>query len=127
MASNEFGVGVIKLSIGSTDDIKLQVTAQYNPSQLDMQRTVGWERGKNKLNNRPDHRRPKPGDTDLEYKGGEGRSLTLDLLFDGLETHTSVEPQIEALDEMATLRKDYDKNDPDPRPHQCVSCGAPAA
>ena len=115
-----FGLGVIKLSIGSTDDIKLQLTAQYNPSQLDMQRTVGWERGNNKLDNRPDHRRTEPGDTDLEYKGGEGRSLTLDLLFDGVETHTCVEPQLEALDEMATLRKDHDKNDSDPRPHQCV-------
>jgi hypothetical protein len=122
MESNQdrFGSGVMKLSIGSTDDIELQVTAQYNPSQLDLQRTVGWERGNNKRDNRPDHRRSKPADNDLEYKGGEGRSLTLELLFDGVETGTCVEPQIEVLDEMATLRHELDSKDPDPRPHQCV-------
>lgn len=122
MSSNQsaFGTNVMKLSIGSTDDLDLHVTAQYNPSQLDLQRSISWSRGNNKKDNRPDHRRSNPPDNDLEYTGGEGRSLTLELLFDGVETHTCVEPQIEALDEMATLRKELGANDHDPRPHQCV-------
>jgi hypothetical protein len=122
MQSNQVGydVGVAKLSIGSIDDIELQVTAQYNPSQLDMQRTVTWQRSGNKKDNRPDHRRLEPPDNDLEFTGGEGRSLTLELLFDGVETGTCVEPQIEALDVMATLIKELEDSDHDPRPHQCV-------
>ncbi len=115
-----FDVGVAKLTIGSVDDSKLQVTAQYNPAQLDMQRGVTWNRSNNKKDNRPDHRRSEPPDNDLEYTGGEGRSLTLDLLFDGVETMTCIEPQIEALDEMATLVKELGHNGDDPRPHQCV-------
>jgi hypothetical protein len=110
----------MKLSIGSTDDLDLQVTAQYNPSTLDLQRAVEWKRGNNRKDNRPDHRRSNPPDNDLEYTGGDGRSLTLELLFDGVETNTCIEPQIEALDEMATLRKELGANDHDPRPHQCV-------
>lgn len=116
--SNEVGFGnVLKLSIGSTDDLELQVTAQYNPSVLDTQRALTWQPGKNKIDNRPDHLRTKVVDNDLEYTGGEGRSLTLDLLFDGVETSTCIEPQIEALDLMATVRN---MEEDDPRPHQCV-------
>lgn len=115
-----FDVGVAKLSIGSLDDPSLQVTAQYNPAQLDLQRAVGWQRGANKKDNRPDHRREDPGDNDLEYTGGSGRTLTLELLFDGAETLTSIEPLIEALDRMATITKEMTKTDNDPRPHQCV-------
>lgn len=122
MSSNQVGfdVGVAKLSIGSVDDSGLQVTAQYNPAQLDLQRSVTWQRSNNKKDNRPDHRRAAPPDNDVEYTGGEGRSLTLDLLFDGAETLTCIEPQIEALDEMATLVDPLGDQRDDPRPHQCV-------
>jgi Contractile injection system tube protein len=114
-----FGTNVLKLSIGSTDDINLEVVAQYNPGQLDLQRTVEWKRSGNRKDNRPDHRRYPAPDNDVEYTGGDGRTLTLELLFDGLETNTCVEPQIEKLDMMATLRE-HGSKDPDPRPHQCV-------
>ncbi len=120
MKSNQVGfdIGVTKLSIGSTDDLDLQVTAQYNPSQLELQRSIEWKRNGNKKDNRADYRKdPKP-DNELEYIGGDGRTLTLELLFDGFETETSIEPLIEALDQMATLRTDAKDNDP--RPHQCV-------
>ena len=115
-----FGTNILKLSIGSTDDINLEVVAQSNPSQLELQRTVEWKRSSNKKDNRPDHRRYPAPDNDVEYTGGDGRTLTLELLFDGIETNTCVEPQIEKLDMMATLRGEDGSTDPDPRPHQCV-------
>lgn len=121
MQSNQIGfdAGVTKLSIGSLDDSELQVTAQYNPSTLDLQRAVSWKHGGQK-DNWPDYRRREPADNDVEYTGGEGRTLTLELLFDGVETKTCIEPLIEALDKMATLTHELDKSNTDPRPHQCV-------
>lgn len=116
-----FDAGVVKLTIGSVDKPALQLTAQYNPAQLDLQRAVSWERANNKKDNLPDHRRPEPPDNDLAFLGGGGRTLSLELLFDGVETGTCIEPQIQALDEMATLTHPMSKQHHDnPRPHQCV-------
>ncbi len=109
-----------KLTIGSLDDPKLEVSAQYNPKEIDLQRTVGWK----SLNPRnvPHHRRHDEDANDLEYTGGEGRTLSIEMLFDGFETNTSVEPQMEALDQLATSRNPQLKaaNHELRRPHQCV-------
>ncbi len=112
-----------KLTIGSLDDATLDVSAQYNPSQIERQRTVGWKQ--HNAHNIPLHRRViVPGEdveSDVEYIGGDGRSLTIELLFDGVETNCSIEPQLEALDVMATSRNPSKKaTDSQRRPHQCV-------
>ncbi len=105
-----------KLTIGSLDDPQLEVSAQYNPKEIELQRSVGWKA--HNTHNVPHHRRTSSNDddNDLEFTGGEGRSLSIEMLFDGFETNTSIEPQMEALDEMATIRQgDFER-----RPHQCV-------
>lgn len=110
---------IAKLTIGSTDDPELEVSAQYNPSQLERSRTVPWK--PHNSDNRPDPKRKNSTPNDLEFTGAEGRELTLDLLFDGFETSTCVEPQLEALDVMATVRDgSEDADEEHRRPHQCV-------
>lgn len=123
ISTSSFQGARAKLTIGSLDDATLDVSAQYNPSQIERQRTVGWK--PHNAHNIPLHRRKTPpGDfieSDVEYTGGEGRSLTIELLFDGVETNLSVEPQLEALDVMATSRNTSKKaSDRQRRPHQCV-------
>jgi hypothetical protein len=91
-----------KLTIGSLDDPNLTITAQYNPRELQIDRSVPWE-FHNVRDNRPVDARS-DNEHDAEYKGGPGRSLSLELLFDGYETGTSVEPLVEALDRLACVR-----------------------
>jgi contractile injection system tube protein len=113
-----------KLTIGSLDDPKLEVSAQYNPKEIELQRSIGWK--SHNTHNVPHHRRHEQEtaalESDLEYTGGEGRSLSIEMLFDGFETQTSVEPQMEVLDEMATSRDPQTTNatHDQRRPHQCV-------
>lgn len=109
-----------KLVIGSLDNAQLEVAAQYNPAQIERQRSIGWT--SHNPHNIPLQRRGALiKKNDLEYTGGEGRELTLELLFDGVETDCCVEPQMEALDLMATSRDvRKDRTHDERRPHQCV-------
>ncbi len=56
------------------------VEAQYNPKEIGLDKSVPWTKGKNSKSNTPD----------LEFTSADGRSLTLELFFDGYETNTDV-------------------------------------
>ena len=110
---------IARLSIGSLDQPSLTVVAQYNPKELELARTVPWQ--KHNSDNTPEARRKKPAPgSDVEYTGGEGRTISLELLFDGFETNTSVLKQVLDLDEMATPRDATSTKTEMKRPHQCV-------
>ena len=109
------------VSIASCDT-SIQVDAQYNPKELQIDKTVPWQK-KSQAN--------KTNETgiQLEFTGAEGRSMTLELLFDGYETKGntkkgSVKELIETLETMASV---IDPGAPDEnlrRPHRCsVSWG----
>ena len=101
------------VSIGSCDDTSLHVDAQYNPKELAIDKKVPWQK-KSQAN--------KSGDTgiQLEYTGADGRSLTLELLFDGFETKTSVSDNVDKLNQMASVWKPGDSDETKRRPHLCV-------
>jgi len=105
------GVGTV--SIGSVDDENLTVAAQYNPKELQIDKQVPWTK-KSQAN--------KSSDTgiQLEYTGADGRSLTLELLFDGYETNTSVAEKVNKLNEMASVWKPKSEKEEERRPHLCV-------
>ena len=110
---------IARLTIGSLDDSKLAVVAQYNPKELELARNVPWQ--KHNSDNTPEARRktPAPG-SDVEYTGAEGRTISLELLFDGLESNQSVVKQMLDLDELATPRDAASPKTDMKRPHQCV-------
>jgi hypothetical protein len=113
----------VKFTIGSLDepnDPELTITAQYNPKELQVDRNVPWAKppATNKSNNQG------PGSPDggirLEFTGAEGRSVQVELLFDGVETDGGdVETRIRGLQRLASVRK-TDGDDNERRPHHCI-------
>jgi hypothetical protein len=97
-----------KLTIASLDDDTICVAAQYNPSQLERTKQVSWKQ----------HEVADPDAQVLEYTGRQPRTLTLELLFDGYETRTSVEGFVADLEDlMDAVHLD---NLELRRPHFCV-------
>src|SRR6185295_14636313 len=98
-----------KISIGSLEPGQgdLMVVAQYNPKELEINKTVPWQKHN------------KSGETGLqmEYTGAEGREMSLELLFDGYEEKESVRDKVQKLEEMATEKTQQDNQR---RPHHCV-------
>ena len=98
-----------KLSLGSLDDAKLHIHAQYNPAQLDRQKQATWN-----------HHETHGGAAQLEYTGQPPRTLALDLLFDGFETKLSVEDTVAVIEELASPRKPGASDPKLRRAHFCV-------
>ena len=59
---------------------RLQVKAQYNPKELQIDKTVPWSKVNeaNKSNSGPDQSQG----IHLEFTGAEGRSMSIELFFD---------------------------------------------
>ena len=96
-----------KLWIGSLDDEGLEVRAQYNPKELQIDKQITWQEHKSR-DNRQGHnatgqqRTDGSEQSDLEFNGTPPRSMSIELFFDGYETDTSVEPDIRKLEKMSS-------------------------
>lgn len=99
--------------LGSLDEPSLTVEAQYNPKELQVDKNVPWQK-KNQAN------KANAVGIQLEFTGAEGRSLSLELLFDGYETKTSVAGPIDDLNTMASVRDPYSPQEDLRRPHLCI-------
>lgn len=115
-------IGSIDRGAGEKSRGGLSVEAQYNPGTLEIGQNVPWKK--------PDAAskgggKPKPGDDPsrndqtLEFSGAEGRTISLELLFDGVETNTSVKDTIDTLEELAAVQQ-AGGLEKDRRPHHCV-------
>lgn len=100
------------VTIASTDD-GTKVEAQFNPKELQVDKTVPWQK-KSQAN--------QAGQTgiQLEFTGAEGRSMTLELLFDGYEAKRSVSKQVDDLNWMASVIDPKSSEEAKRRPHLCV-------
>lgn len=116
------GAGKGVVSIGSVDKPKLTVVAQYNPKELQIDMSVPWQK------NPQSNKAPEKG-IQLEFTGAEGRSMSLELLFDGYESgdgsvpgpdNKSVADKVKDLNEMASVREAGSKDENMRRPHLCV-------
>ena len=79
---------IIGLEEGCKD---VTVTAQFNPKELGVEKSVPWQPQKKK------------GPNDLEYTGGQPRTMSFELLFDGFETNKSIQPQINDLNKLSDM------------------------
>ncbi|HVK85399.1 MAG TPA: hypothetical protein VM513_14875 [Kofleriaceae bacterium] len=118
MTDTRFLPASAKLTIGSLDDVELQVAAQYNPKELEVLRTVTWNA--KATQDKVVHGRNHIPKNHLEIGNVSSRSMTLELLFDNFETGRSVEPIVAALDLMTTSRTPDAPEEDLRRPHQCV-------
>jgi hypothetical protein len=104
-----------KVKIASLDG-DLHVEAQYNPKELQIDRSIPWT----------PHDKNNADGLQLEFTGGQGRELGLELFFDGYETDgvlgkkgETVASQVDKLNEMASVRKPTSTVDDERRPHHC--------
>src|SRR5688572_16767965 len=72
-----------KLTIASLD-AGVQVSAQYNPKELQIDKSVPWSKV-NQANQSATSNSGGGGGIHLEFTGAEGRSMSVELLFDGYE------------------------------------------
>ena len=123
-----------KLTIGSLDqpDEAHTVRAQYNPKELQVDQSVPWKKPDSA--NKTGSQKNNAKDEDpiaLEFTGAEGRTMTVELLFDGYELDAGpartlkVAGQIAILEALARVRDPKSSEEKMRRPHQCiVSWGA---
>ncbi len=75
-----------KLTIGSLDDQGLTVRAQYNPKELQVDQAVPWKKpdSANKTGTQGENSGGgDDGGIALEFTGAVGRSMSVEMLFDG--------------------------------------------
>ncbi len=99
-----------KISIGSLDEPGISVEAQYNPKELQIDKSVPWQK----------HNKANANGLQLEFTGAEGRTMSVDLLFDGYEEKESVQGKVATLERLATVRDAQSTEDDKRRPHHCV-------
>jgi hypothetical protein len=102
-----------KLTIGSVDVSSLHVEAQYNPKELQIDKHIPWTKANqsNKTNDEGIH---------LEFSGAEGRTMTVEMLFDGYEKNESVTPKIKVLEDLASVITVSGEKEDERRPHRCT-------
>jgi hypothetical protein len=112
-----------KVSIVSLDDSELGVTAQYNPKELGITKSIQWQDPK-RLDNRPADQRSPTDAKDTEFTGGGTRNMSLELFFDRYEvqadkTQIPIEQLMDDLNKMASITDPTGKPK-DRRPHYCL-------
>lgn len=118
-----FAPAKAKLTIGSLDNTGISVSAQYNPKELQIDQSVPWSK-KNAANQANSAEGGSAqGGIELEFTGAEGRSMSVELLFDGYEggdRAVDVAGQIKKLETMAAVINPTSPDENLRRPHRCV-------
>jgi hypothetical protein len=109
-----------KLWIASIDDPDLELRAQYNPKELQIDKQIPWGDHKDGDNRSGAKRAEASKQSDLEFTGAAKRTMQLELLFDGYEEGDSVQPDVERLEQMSTVRNPEEPDEDLRRPHHCL-------
>jgi len=105
------------ITLASLDD-GTAVKAQYNPKELEFQKNVPWS----KVNQANQSQSATGGQgIHLEFTGAEGRTMSIEMLFDGYESNTSIMPQVHALEWLASVLDPTNTKEAMRRPHRCVA------
>jgi hypothetical protein len=127
--TNHAGKPIEHVWIGSIDDHPdmktATVKAQYNPGTLEISQNVPWKKPEAASKGGQQAKGPPKDDNfnALEFTGAEGRSMTLELLFDAFEGGTDavdVLASVQALENLAAVRDPTNTEEKMRRPHHCV-------
>ncbi len=99
-----------KLSIGSLDDPTMTVHAQFNPRELQIERNIAWGKHSNVGQEKGQQ---------MEFTGQDGRTTTIELLFDASEGGDINGPLL-MLEGLAVSKEPSGTTDKKRRPHHCV-------
>jgi hypothetical protein len=92
---------------------KYEISAQYNPSSLQVDMSIPWNA------NPQSNKSPEKG-IQLEFTGAQGRTMSLELTFDGYENNESIAGKVATLNKMASVIKPGDPDENKRRPFHCV-------
>jgi phage protein U len=117
---SDFENNATKIFIKSLDT-GLTVTAQYNPKELQVDKSVPWS----KVNeaNKANAKSSSTQGIHLEFTGAEGRSLSVELLFDSVEggaRSVDVAGSVKDLETLASVIEPGSPQEDKRRPHRCV-------
>ncbi|MBV8757617.1 MAG: hypothetical protein JO257_10090 [Deltaproteobacteria bacterium] len=101
---------------------KVDLTAQYNPKELQIDKPVPWSKH-NYTNKGNDQAKNARGAIALEFTGAEGRSLTVELLFDAYgdpNNAVDVTAEVAKLEALAAVKDPTDDDENKRRPPLCV-------
>ena len=117
---SDFGSAKTKISIGSLDGGPT-VTAQYNPKELQIDKSVPWSKVNeaNKSNSGSDQSQG----IHLEFTGAEGRTMSVELFFDGFEPNgntVNVAQKGKDLETLASVIQPGAVKEDLRRPHRCL-------
>jgi hypothetical protein len=122
----------VKVTIGSIDDKGLTVSAQYNPAELVVTKTINWSKpaaatqgGAQQGGSGGSGGGGGGGGDEMaqEFTGIEPRTIEISLLFDNVEggrRGVNVATQIAALEQMASVIDPKASKEDKRRPHHCV-------
>lgn len=123
------GKSITHVWIGSIDDNgenegSSSVEAQFNPGTLEIAQNVPWKKPDAASKGGQQKGPPKDDNFNaLEFTGAEGRSITLELLFDAFEggaEPVDVLAQVRKLENLAAVRNPTASDETQRRPHHCV-------
>ena len=108
--SDESQQPLAKLMIGSLDSPGMTVEAHYNPRELQIDRSISWSKHANVGQERGQQ---------MEFTGQEGRTTTVELLFDASEKG-DINGPLMMLEALAVAKDPLGIIDIKRRPHHCV-------
>jgi hypothetical protein len=117
--SEPFSKPTAKLTIASKDEPGIRVPAQYNPKELQVDQTVPWKKPE-AANQTGSEKGSGDDPIALEFTGAEGRTMSVELLFDGYEQNKSIAGEVGLLEQLARVRNPGEKDETKRRPHQCI-------
>jgi hypothetical protein len=114
-----------KLIIGpvSSEDVpgfpKEGLTSDYNPKELQVDKSMPWSKH-SYSNKNGDTATNDRGNLHLEFTGAEGRSMTIEMMFDGYEANESVEKKVHALELLTSVMNPGSGDEQKRRPPMCI-------
>lgn len=90
--------------IGLECDVNL--TAQYNPKEVQIEKSLTWNAGANAKDDRPQ----------LEFASVQARTLSLELMFDTYEQETDVQDYVKKLMKLTTVMEQSANGEENKRP-----------
>lgn len=114
-----------RLHIGpvNTDEVpgwaKTDIAGDYNPKDLQVDKSVPWSKH-SYSNKNGDTASNDPGNLHLEFTGAEGRSMTIDLMFDGYEQNQSVAGKVGQLELLTNVMEPKSPKEDRRRPPLCL-------
>jgi hypothetical protein len=118
-----FSPATEKLQIGAVDKVPgfpaNGVSCHYNPKELQVDKSVPWSKH-SYSNKNGDTAKNDRGNLHLEFTGAEGRTMSIELMFDGYEQNTSVADKVGYLELLTNVLDPKSEDENKRRPPMCV-------